>query len=291
MKKIVLAIALLGGLCASAAGQSAPNDSISAAVDTITSINGAQSVSVIRSGNKSVVTVIGSDANPKNYYSYVAETAAPQIGESEWGLSLPFLTEKRHKKAELLWFNQLYVGFAFPVSAPDGLDQSVATGIGKIFGVRFSPWRRGPKFSIGAGIHFEQYTLHGGQVFGLNRKALEILPAEEGARDIHNRLENFGFSVPVTISQSIYKDFAIAVGAELNFNTYTKASSKYTIGEVEYQQKFKHLQQRILTPTLYASIGWLDEFGLYFRYTPQSLFEKQWGPDFSAISFGVTLGL
>lgn len=294
MKKIQLLIIILVSAF-TASGQTELSDSLllqfENQADTLASVSKAKSVSVTKSGNKLEVIIIGSEENPDYYYSHTSESTDDSGPGSQWSLSLPFLKEPVRRKIELLWANQLYLGISMPLSAPSGLDQSVECGWGKILGVRVSPWKSGPKFAIGAGIHFEQYTLHGGQVFDRWRKQLVACGAPENARDIHNRLINFGFSIPFTITQNIKKDFSIAVGAELRFNTYTKASVKYSIDNMEYNQSFKQLQQRQLTPSLYGAIGWLDDFGLYVRYTPSHLFDKQWGPEFQTVSFGVTIGL
>lgn len=296
MKKFQLFILLLLASAVTASAQTELPDSLmrqfDTLPDTLAAVSGAKSVTVTRSGNMLNVTVVGSDDNEDYYYSHTSESADDIDYGDKWGLSLPFLKETpAYSKVETVWANQLYIGIAMPTSAPAGLDQSIEWGWGRMVGVRFSPWRRGPKLTIGAGIHFEKYNLHGGQIFGSDRKQLTLIAAPQGARDIHNRLFNFGFTVPVTISQNLYKDFAIAVGAELRFNTYTKASTRYSIDNVEYSQNIKQLQQRQLTPSLYGAIGWLDDFGLYVRYTPGHLFDRQWGPEFQTVSFGITIGL
>ncbi|MDE7136284.1 MAG: hypothetical protein K2N91_06605 [Muribaculaceae bacterium] len=293
MKKLqLLIIILISAMTASA--QTELSDSLllqfENQADTLASVTKAKSVSVTRSGNKLEVTIIGSEENPEYYYSHTSESSDNNDLGSQWGLSLPFLKEPVRRKIEMV-SNQLYLGISVPVSAPSGLNQSVECGWGKMLGVRISPWKSGPNFAIGAGIHFEQYTLHGGQVFDRCRKQLVMNAAPDNARDIHNRLINVGFTIPLTITQKIKNDFSIAVGAELRFNTYAKASTRYSVDNVEYSQSFKQLQQRQLTPTLYGAIGWLDDIGLYVRYTPSHLFDKRWGPEFQTVSFGVTIGL
>ncbi len=294
MKKIQLLIAIFVSAITASAQTELPDSlmlQFESHADTLAAVTNAKSVSVTKSGNKLEVTIIGTEENPEYYYSHTSESSGNYGLDSQWSLSLPFLKEPVRRKIEMVWANQLYLGIGVPVSAPSGLGQSVEWGWGKMVGVRVSPWKSGPKFAIGAGLHLEQYTLHGGQVFDRQRKQLVICPAPENARDIHNRLFNFGFTIPLTITQNIKNDFSIAVGAELRFNTYTKASARYSIDNVEYNQTFKQLQQRQMTPSLYGAIGWLDDFGLYVRYTPSRLFDKQWGPEFQTVSFGVTIGL
>lgn len=264
--------------------------------DTLAVVNNAHSVIVTESKSGNTITVVGQGDDKDFYYSYSqvenpADKAEAQQEESEWGLSLPFLKERAKKKSEVIWLGKTYIGISLPVDEPQGLDASIECGVGELVGVRLSPWAKGPSFSLGLGLHYQQYTLHSEQIFGMDGKRIGIIRKPEGSYDTSSRLRNFGFQVPVTISQKLTGDFGFSIGASLKFNTYTKASSRYSIDGIQYDKSFKGLHQRLMTVDIYAAVGLMEDIGLYVRYSPMSLFQSGYGPKFDAISFGITLGI
>ncbi|MDE6198774.1 MAG: hypothetical protein K2L55_03635 [Muribaculaceae bacterium] len=261
--------------------------------DTLAVVRNAHTVLVTKSPSSDNITVIGQGDDRNFYYSYSSEkvdsAAIAAKSNDEWGLSLPFLREYQRKKSEVIWGGHSQIGICMPVDGPRGLDQSIDLAIGKIVGLNYTPWTDGPVFSFGAGIFAQKFVLHGGRMFDRDGKSLVMVDLPEGAGDTHVRLFNFGFEMPFTVTQTIYDDFSFSAGVVMKFNTYTTASNKYTIDNRSYEQSFKGLQQRILTYDIFGAIGW-DEFSLYFRYSPVSLFRRADGPQFDVISFGVNLG-
>lgn len=260
--------------------------------DTLAVVNDAHTVVVTKSPTANVITVIGQGDDESFYYSYSSEredSLADTVSKDEWGLSLPFLREYQRKKSEVTWAAHTQLGICMPVDGPRGLDQSIDIAMGKIVGLNYTPWSKGPTFSFGAGIFAQKFALHGGQMFGRDGKSLVMVDLPEGARDTHVRLFNFGFELPFTVTQNIYDDFGISAGVVMKFNTYTTASNKYTLDNRSYEQSFKGLQQRILTYDIFAGIGW-EDFGLYCRYSPVAMFKSGNGPQFDVISFGINLG-
>lgn len=262
--------------------------------DTLSVVRNAHSVVVTRSPGANTITVVGQGDNPDFFYQYKSEVndtigANAGAADQEWGLSLPFLREQRRQKSEVSWLAHTYIGICMPVDGPDGLDQSVDVGFGKLVGLNYTPWKKGPTFSFGVGFFLQKFALHRNQMFAMDGKQLIITDAPEGATDKHVRLFNFGFDVPLTVTQEISHGFKFSAGVIGKFNTYTTASNKFTVDGRSYEQSFKGLQQRILTYDIYGAVGW-DDFALYFRYAPVSMFKSGNGPQFDVISFGVNLG-
>lgn len=291
MKKLVLTFVMAALLAATATATEVS--------DTIKVVENPQSVTVTRTpdGLTNVTVVSNADDKEDAYYSYTSSVIAidvsgnPITSDEEWGLSLPFLKAKSVKKTTYIWFQQTYIGIPFVLSGPTGLDQSIECGIGQLVGVSWKPCQSGPRFSIGAGIHYEQYALHASKIFGKDGDRLTITPLGEEYTDPSSRLKNFGFTIPVTINQSIYEGFSVSVGVGMRFNTYTKATSSFSKDDVRYKRDFKGLQQRVLNYELYGAIGCYDMAALYVRYTPVSLFKSAYGPRFETLSIGITLGM
>lgn len=282
MKKTIISFA--GALCALTLQAQTP-------ADTIRSIENARLVTVTQSRSVSQIVIQGTEENPDFYYSFTSqiEDSLSRSGEDQWEFSLPFLKNKPHSKAKFIYGENIYVGATIPMSEPEGLDGSVEFGVGSLAGIQLTPWKKGPSFTIGLGIHYRQYTLHGSQIFSYADHRLSIIPVE--ADKVSSRLRNFGFQVPLSIFQPFYKDFGITVGASAMFNTFTRAASDHIVDDVRYHQSFRGLHQRLLTVDIFGSIGWKDSFGIYVRYSPVSTFSDEWGPKFKTLSVGVTLSM
>lgn len=266
--------------------------------DTVRVIQNPASVQVTRDESGAVtLTVRGNSEDANAFYSVTNRIVTSDTvittrpGEEDWGLTLPFLSSKKKSRSNMLWAQQTHIGIPFALNAPDGLDQSLECGIGQVVGVSYSPWHRGPAFSIGAGFYFQQWALHSGNLFAKEGDCLLITPSEDGCVDRSSRLWNFGLTIPFVITQSIYKEFSVAVGVAANFNTYTNAYSRYTKDNVRYEIDIKGLRQRILSYELYAALGWSDGMSVYVRYNPNSLFKSNYGPKFETLSVGLTIGL
>ena len=265
-----------------------------APADTLAVVNDAHSVLVIRSTSSNNITIEGQGDDDTYYYSYdmergIAADDVASSSEEEWGLSLPFLKDEVRRKSEVTWLSHIQIGICMPIDGPKGLDNSLDVAVGKIVGLNYSPWAKGPTFSLGVGFFTQKFALHDNLMFGRNGKALSITALPQDARDSHVRLYNFGFDVPFTITQNIADGFSFSTGVVMKFNTYTTASNKYSIDNRVYEKSLKDLQQRILSYDIFGAIGW-DVFSLYCRYSPLALFKSADGPQFDVISFGINIG-
>ena len=55
------------------------------------------------------------------------------------------------------------------------------------------------------------------------------------------------------------------------------------------QESIKKLHQRPVTVDFLAQLNWRG-VGLYVKYSPCQVINPDWGPDFSSLSTGVSLG-
>lgn len=288
MKAISIAIAAVAALAAAspARGNTVP-------ADTLAIVSDAHNVLVVRTPTTNIITITGQGDNKTYYYSYTAErvdsAAVAAKPDSEWGLSLPFLREEKRSKSEVVWAANTQIGICLPVDAAIGLDASIEARVGKFVGLNYTPWAKGPTFSAGAGFFFQKFCLHGGRMFDVEGKSLVTVPLPAEATDTHVRLFNFGFEMPFSVTQKIYRDFAFSLGVAMKFNTYTTASNKYTVDNRSYEKSMHGLQQRILTYDIFAGIGF-EDLSLYCRYSPVAMFKSGNGPQFDVISFGLNIG-
>lgn len=288
MKALTIAIAITAALTSvfTARGNTVHTD-------TLVVVNNANRVTINRTPTANTITIVGSEDDENFYYSYTAEridsVAVAARNEEEWGLSLPFLREDKRSKSEVVWGAHTQMGICLPVNGTAGLDASIEARVGKLVGLNYTPWAKGPTFSAGVGFFFQKFCLHGGKMFALDGKSLITVPLPEEAHDSHVRLFNFGFELPVTITQNLYRGFSLSAGVSMKLNSYTTASNKYTIDNRSCEKSLHGLQQRILTYDIFAGIGW-EDFALYCRYSPVSMFKSGNGPQFDVISFGINIG-
>ncbi|MBD5247017.1 MAG: hypothetical protein HDS54_02470 [Barnesiella sp.] len=288
MKALTIAIAITAAMTSALTARGN-----TAEPDTLVVVNNANRVTINRTPTANTIIITGSKDDEDFYYSYTAErvdsAAVAARSEEEWGLSLPFLHDEKRSKSKIVWGGNTQIGICMPLDGPAGLDQSVDLAIGKLVGVSYRPWSKGPEFSVGVGLFAQKFALHGNSMFALDGKSLVIVPLPADARDSHVRLFNFGFQLPVSFKQQIYRDFSVSAGVAMKLNTYTTASNKYTIDHRSYETPLRGLQQRILTYDVFACIG-LEDIALYCRYSPVSLFKSGNGPQFDVLSFGINLG-
>ncbi len=64
----------------------------------------------------------------------------------------------------------------------------------------------------------------------------------------------------------------------------------YHLGDTKYSRTFKGLHQRLLTPDLLLTVGAIDNAGIYLRWSPVKPFKSIYGPGYTTLSLGFSLG-
>lgn len=267
------------------------------AVDTLTMVEGVKSLIITNSGNTTGVEIRGTRKDPSYMYDLDVDVQSKSNKISDdWNLKLPFLTDqdanttkKPRKKWKYTCMQHIYIGINMPQNAHAGFDSSLDCGIASMFGIAWQGARRGPKFSLGIGYGGWQLNLHHGTIWGKDGDRLLVQSAPEGAQKAKGRLYAFSFTMPLLVSQKLAGDFGVTAGAVVNFNTYTKAKSEYTLDGVTVKSKYKNLQQRILTADVIGMIGWVDDMNLYVRWSPMHMFAKEYGPQFKTLAVGLSI--
>jgi len=196
---------------------------------------------------------------------------------------------------------RIYVGSHIDIEGPMDMAfwRSLEIGFLDFLGVEYSPWRKGPRFSISAGFGYKHFSTHKDTDKTLFRDIdgnLTLQPSPENTTDQISSIGVFHLDIPVMITQPFTKHWAVSIGASVNFNTYVTGSTKYKVlGENEFglspghkvEESYKHLRQRPVTFDFMASVGYLDGIALYARYSPMSVFKDGAGPKFKTLSLGL----
>lgn len=269
--------------------------------DTIKVIDNARSVSVTRTGDKTVVKVTRMpDEDDKFMDVYTYEVEVDKSGKDntfnpeDITFKLPFVKETSRQKDTfrrqryLVGIKYFYWGWNFNYDHKDGTRNSFEVGVADLVGV---DWRMSRKttLGIGLGFGFNRVTTRDYRLFAKTGDALSIVNAPQDADVDFARLDSWRFHVPLMYTQRLCHDFGFAFATIVNFNTYSKASNRYTIGNTRYTETIKGLNQRLLTVDFMATVGIVDEIGAYIKWSPVTAMQAVNGPSYRNFSIGVNL--
>lgn len=275
--------------------------------DTVRVIENANRVRVMRQGNATTIRVVKQDDKGNlTVYNYDVKetprdtTSSSAFDSDRWAMELPFMREKsnddlerdtpssRTKKA-FTGLKNFYWGWTFNYDGKSGIENCFEIGVAEIIGIQWRPWQRGPKFDVGLGFGMRRYLASDGMLFSKSGDRLCSVNAPDEIVVDHARWDVFTFDVPLMITQQIYRDFGISIGALVNFNTYSRATSQWQHDGIRYRETLKGLQQRLVTVDIVGIIGLTSWIGAYAKWCPTSVMQAHNGPDFKSWAVGVAL--
>lgn len=242
--------------------------------------------------NKNVTTIVAERDGDENNFIYQVAVGTKEA-PATWFFDYPFFSHKQSKEkksvCEFAVLKDIYWGWDFNYGKKGNVKNCFEVGVGEVVGVTFSPFRKGPSFNVGLGFGMRRLLARNGYQFFSEHNNLMIVPAGQEIEIEKSRTDSWTFSVPVMISQNIYRHFAISVGAWINFNTYVRGETEYLYDSFKYKETYKNLNQRFCTVDLVGVIGIKNGIGVYGRWCPMSLFDDGRGPEFKTASLGVMI--
>lgn len=284
MKKIFTLI------CLAAAAFAAPAAERS---DTLATLVRPDSVRVAVTPSSLSVTASGRSHGEPYTYEYTTETDAGEVN-GQWDIELPFTRSQSdlpglRRRWAIFSLDECYLGITRSVRAPGGMRGGWEIGIRNVLGLRYSPVKGGPDFTLGIGLGYRSANVsHGAHLAG-DRGVIGLVPTPEGMK-ASSRIHLYRVEIPLMLKQNLWSGLALKIGGILNLNTYMKATTKEKTGGVTTKTVYKGLHQRFATVDMYGALGWDEDFSLYVRYSPARVFDKGFGPEFSQLSFGITIG-
>ena len=202
-------------------------------------------------------------------------------------------------------FGDFHVGFVTALGAPAGMNVDFWSS-GEIgFAPAAYRWytRSGKQnVSVSFGFNWRNYRMTGHNRFvkdGSGYLTVEPYPAAVASSAEFSRIKVFSLYLPLRYTVNLSDDWALSAGAILNFNTYASVETHYkevtnfptldTKVTSRVQESIKKLHQRPVTVDFLAQLNWRG-VGLYVKYSPCQVINPDWGPDFSSLSTGVSLG-
>lgn len=287
-----LSLLILGAACCFNVSAMEPTDS----TDTFVR---PDSVKISRGADNLKVEIYGGADNPSYYYSYQRKTQADdseQIEEGRWDFDLPFMNLAGQRKSKRAKFevvsSGLEYGFVGAPGAPGVMDVKMGSSYEiaweNIIGVQVRPWRNGTAFMAGFGMGWKNYRMTGGHRFADNGGRLELVPFEEGTDPKFSRIKIFSLKMPVMFSQELGRGFQASAGIVVNFNVHGSMKTKYEAEGEERVYGTDDIHQQKVTVDLKALLGYKG-VGVYVKYSPNDVLDRNFGPEFKHLSTGVSL--
>lgn len=267
-----------------------------AQTDTVKVVRDISEVVVTKSANGLInVQLKGKPKNTDYAYSYRADVLGLADDSASTEPLLPVIPEKKKLQTwRELWFPGCYVGM---MAATNGntLGMKVARSweIGiSMLGVRYRPWQSMSHFTATIDLTVRTFNTGKSDIRLTGNSPLTAVLASTGISVKNNNITIGQLSVPVAYHQTLTKSLEMAVGAQLNWNFYSRAMAKFTYSDepTTYKRTMHGLNQRAFTVDYTVSVGWRGNIHLYAKYSPFSAYAAEFGPKLKSVSFGVKFG-
>lgn len=292
MKKLLLMAAslLVGGLGCYA------NTACETENDTIIVVNRPEKVTVEKTDNSLSVRIEGSADNPNYLYAHkmTTDSAAVVITEEknkDWDFTIPFI--KKNKKRT--YYNHgdrlTAVGFGLvdAVDAPEGMNVDMGASYEIMIDNLVKAvcyLRSSTSVSVGFGMTWRNYRMTGYNRFVQEGSNLVLGEYPEGADINFSRLKVFSLTVPFLLNQNLGRRALFSVGPVINFNTHGSLKTRYKLDGEKIKEKSNEIHQNRVTVDFMARLS-LRRLGLYVKYSPGSMLNTEFGPEFRSLSVGM----
>lgn len=285
--KAIITALVLTGISGSAAAENT--------ADTIKMIDCPGAVTVIHGRNgKLQLKVKGDGAD----YDFIAENIADGH-EPIIDIDVPFIretSERRRRRSGATWrafsVRGAYAGASMPSDAVRGIRTNWEWGISQIVGAELRSPSRRTALTAGVGFfHRKQKAAGGYHIEDAGNGRLFLAPDGEGMRSVSSSVSSFGLQLPVMLKQRLAGPTGMAIGVVGMWNTYTRASTKWTDPDgTSCRRKYKGLHQRAFSVDGLFILNFGSEIGWYVRYSPFRMFHRSTGPEYSLWSTGLNIG-
>ena len=187
------------------------------------------------------------------------------------------------------WKMHFYVGIDIPTGAPDGVDfapfRSWEVGL-TVAQYEYTPKNSRTTLCAGIGFDWRNYTLSGhDKMFVKANDIVGVYDRKGDMSELASRISTTSISLPLIVKQSFSKKFAVSLGAQLNWNFYSRVNNYYEENDNEIDIQTKKIGERPITIDVLGMLHFGD-FAVYCKYSPMSVLKKDKGPDFKSLAVG-----
>lgn len=239
-------------------------------------------------GNSSYLFDYTRSVEGQNSSLYINERA------ERWDFTTPFSKKKDKKSSSSheLCTGGLYFGFVTGIGAPANvdIDMSASYEIGTdLLTLSTLSKNKRHDFSIGFGLDWRNYRMTGHERFvKLEDGSIGTGAYPEGADIKFSRLKTFSLTFPLRYTYGVTKHLSVSAAAILSINTYGSLKTRYRLEGNKQRELDKNIHQRPVSVDLQAGVNW-KWIGFYVKYSPVSVLNTAFGPDFKPLSTGIEL--
>lgn len=187
-------------------------------------------------------------------------------------------------------------GFTNALNGPAGMDINMSRSfnfcIEDIIAMRLHPWRSGT-FSLGVGADVRNYRMTGNQRFieDVATKQISIGDYPTGAVPDYSKIRTSAATFNLKYIQNLGRGFRLAFGPELSVighrSKQHRMVSQYEDATGEHKEKFKNIKTNKVGFNLVGAINYKNLVGIYAKYSPTSVLNPSFGPEFQTLSVGM----
>lgn len=187
------------------------------------------------------------------------------------------------------WSMHFAFGVDIPTGAPDGVEFAPFRSWEFNWTVAqydYTPGRSNTTLSAGLGLNWRSYTLSGHK-HGFYKANDVIFVGDLGSQldEFSSNIHTTALTMPLLVKQKFSKNFAVSLGAQLNWNFYARIHNYYEQGDYETDEYTKKIGERPFTVDVLGMLHFGD-FAVYCKYSPMSVLKKDRGVDFKSLAVG-----
>lgn len=154
--------------------------------------------------------------------------------------------------------------------------------------------RRGD-FSVGMGIDLRNYRMTGTNRFVMNypSQAITVGGYPEGSVPGTSRLRTFSTTYNLKYVHYLGAGFRIALGPELTVvrkpGKKHEMRTTYTAEDGPHKERIRGIHTNKVGFNLVGIVSYKNRFGFYTKYSPTSVLENGYGPQFQSITAGIMI--
>lgn len=203
---------------------------------------------------------------------------------------------EHHRGVDFFVGNGIGFGWINTMNTPPMMDtrmgKSLEVDLSDLVGLKYRIGK-GHSLRTGLGVMFRNYRMVDDFRFTQNEQGhIAIEPYPEGANPKFSRIRTNYLTLNAKY-QYKHRGWKFVVGPEFDFcpdrnNRNRTIKTRYSLDGDKYKDVTKDIHANNFNFNLYAGVGY-KFLGVYARYSPSSVLNKNFGPDFNTMSVGIKL--
>ncbi len=145
-------------------------------------------------------------------------------------------------------------------------------------------------FSWGPGFTWRNYALTGSSLMMKDDTdgSIDMGKYRDGATPKVSKLRVFSINIPLLYSCDVYHGFGFTVGPVVSLNAGSSIVNKYMMNGEKMKDKYKNVHCNTVTVDAMVQLH-LKYFSIYAKYSPMSVMDKNYWPEFQTWTVGIAL--